>query len=591
MSKKVLILGAGYAGIEAALTLYRKSKKEDDLEISLIDKNAYHTLLTELHEVAGNRITEEGVKVSLYDIFRYTGVNLVRDEIIQTDLDNNTIISSNNKYTYDYLVFAVGSEPNFYNIPGMKEYSFTLWSFEDAIKIREHIRECFIKASYEKDPSIRRMILTFTVGGGGFTGVEMIGELALWARSLCNEFNISKDEVRLMLVEALPNILSNLKEKSINKAMKYLTKKLKVEVLTNSAIAKVDDTSFVLNDGNVIKTNTLIWTAGIKAADITETIECGKAKSNRVKVNQFTQTQYKNVYAVGDVAAFNTNEGTLPALVEAALQTGHAAALDILANIRGTEREALKPKLHGVMESIGSYFAVADIMGRQWSRLMSVILKYLVNIHYLFGIGGFELIIRYIKHEFLYKIQDKTLPERHISILTPSFWLVPVRLFLGYSWLKEGIGKVTEGWLTRAVLAGLPADGGTSASTTETGEKVFRIISDFTPSWYAWIANNIVLPNALLFQILIVLTEIGLGLAFITGTFTFIASIVSIGLIVNFLLSTGFYDYNWWYIPAALCLMGGGGRAFGVDYYLIPYLMRQWRYFVRNKKIKFLLFR
>jgi NADH dehydrogenase len=83
-----------------------------------------------------------------------------------------------------------------------------------------------------------------------------------------------------------------------------------------------------------------------------------------------------------------------------------------------------------------------------------------------------------------------------------------------------------------------------------------------------------------------VLTEVGLGLAFLSGTFTFIASLASIGLIVNFMLSTGFYSYNWWFIPAALCLLGGAGRAFGLDYYIMPYLMRQWRYFSRNKKIR-----
>ena len=341
--------------------------------------------------------------------------------------------------------------------------------------------------------------------------------------------------------------------------------------------------------GDRMDYDVLIWTAGIKPACITETIECGKAKSCRIIVDKHCETQYKGVYAIGDVSSFQTNEGTLPALVEGALQTGENSALNILADIRGKEKEELNPNLHGVMVSIGSYFAVADIMGRQWSRLMSVVLKYLVNIHYLFGIGGFELIFRYIRHEFLHKKQVKTLPERHISVLTPNFWFVPIRLFLGYVWLKEGIVKIGEGWLNTAMLAGLPADAATSASTTETGEKVFRIISDFTPGWYAWIANNIVIPNALLFQILIVLAEIGLGLAFITGTFTFIASLASIGLIINFMLSTGFYDYNWWYIPAALCLLGGGGRAFGVDYYLIPYLMRQWRYFVRNKRIKLFL--
>ncbi|NLD51101.1 MAG: pyridine nucleotide-disulfide oxidoreductase, partial [Clostridiaceae bacterium] len=111
-----------------------------------------------------------------------------------------------------------------------------------------------------------------------------------------------------------------------------------------------------------------------------------------------------------------------------------------------------------------------------------------------------------------------------------------------------------------------------------------------TPSWYAWIADNIVVPNALVFQWLIVLTEIGLGLAFITGTFTFIAALAALGLNFNFLLSTGLYETSWWYIPAALCMLGGAGRAFGVDFYLIPYLMRQWRYFVRNRRIKLFLF-
>lgn len=593
MAEKIVILGAGYAGVEAALTLYRKKKAEDEVEIVLIDRNVYHTLLTELHEVAGNKIDESGVKVPLRDIFKYTDVKLVRDEIKHVDFDKKQLISDGTSYSYDYLIFAVGSEPNLFGIPGMKENAFTLWSFNDAVKIREQIRECFIKASQESDRTKRDILLTFAVGGGGFTGVEMAGELALWVKSLCREYGIDRKEVNLLLIEALPQILGNLKEKCIRKSMNYLTRRLKVNVMTNSPIVKVNPDSFELKDGNTINTATLIWTAGVKASAMTDKItDCEKVKAGRIKVDKFTATQHPNVYAVGDVSAFVSEDGTLPALVEAALQTGNAAALNILADIRGKEKEELKPKLHGVMVSIGSYFAVSDVMGRQWSRLMSIILKYMVNVHYLFGIGGFELVIRYIKHEFLHKDQVKTLPEKHISVLTPTFWLVPIRLFLGYAWLKEGIGKISEGWLTKAVLAGLPpADAGTSASTTETGEKVFRIISDFTPSWYAWIANHIVLPNALPFQILIVLAEIALGLAFLTGSFTFIAAIASIGLIINFMLSTGFYDYNWWYIPAALCLLGGAGRAFGLDYYIMPYLMRQWRYFTRNGSVKPLLFK
>jgi len=184
MSKKVVIVGAGYAGIEAALTLNKK-KKKDKIEITLIDKNPYHTLLTEIHEVAGNRVSEEAVRIPLRSIFKYTDVNLVLDEIKEFDLDNNTLRSEDNTYHYDYLILAMGSTPNFFGIPGLKEHAFTLWSFEDAVKIREHIKRTFILAEQEKDSEKRKRLLTFVVAGAGFTGVEMIGELAIWVKSLC----------------------------------------------------------------------------------------------------------------------------------------------------------------------------------------------------------------------------------------------------------------------------------------------------------------------------------------------------------------------------------------------------------------------
>lgn len=591
MSERILVLGAGYAGIEAALTLHKKKRKNDNIEISIIDKNPYHTLLTELHEVAGNRIDEDGVIVPLKDIFKYTDVNIIRDEIKNIDFENNKLISDGSEYQYDYLIFAVGSEPNYYGIPGMEENSFPLWSFKDALAIREHIKECFKKASNTSDPKIRKSLLTFVVGGGGFTGVETIGEIAHWVKSLCREYKIEKDSVDLKLIEAMPKILNNLKDKNIDRVMKYLKNTLKVDVLVDSAITKLNEDSVELKDGRIIPTKTLIWTAGIKACCLSENVSVEKGKSCRVKVDKYAGTQYSNVYAIGDVSCFESDGNTLPALVEVALQTGKGAAKNVLNDIRGKEREEIKPKLHGVMVSVGSFFAVADIMGVQLQRPFAILMKYLVNIHYLFGIGGFELVIKYIKHEFFEKKQDKFLLEKHYSVTSPTFWLVPLRLFLGYSWLMEGLNKLREGWLNTPMLAGMAVDGETGASVTEAGEQVFRIISSHTPSWYAFIAENLVIPNALLFQWLIVLAEIGLGLAFISGTFTFIAGLGSLALNVNFLMSTGLYETSWWYIPAAICMIAGAGRAFGVDYYLIPYLMRQWRFFVRNRRIKPFLFR
>jgi len=598
MSKKVVIFGAGYAGIEAALTIQRKKRKSDDIEITLIDKNPYHTLLTELHEVAGNRISEDGIIVPLKDIFKYTDVKLIKDEISNIDFESKKLIGKQDEYKYDYLIIAAGSVPNYYGIEGMEEHSFPLWSYKDAIRVRERIKEMFILASQEKDAIKRKSLLTFVVGGGGFTGVEMMGELALWVNQLCDEHNLPRDEVRLVLIEALPNILNNLKPNGIKKSTDYLTKKLKVEVLLNKAIVKLDENQVELKDGTVIPTKTLIWTAGVRASNITDKLNIDKGRAARITVDENAQTQYEGVYAAGDVSLFTTPQGSLPALVEAAIQTGKGAAKNVLNDIRGKQKEKIEPKLHGVMVSVGSYFAASDLMGHEFPRLISIIMKYLVNIHYLFGIGGFELVFKYLKHEFLHKKQYKTIIENHISVVTPALWLVPIRLFLGYSWFMEGFRKIQEGWLKNIILAGSALDGASGASaaadaassaSTAAGDAVagtFSLVASHTPQWYAWIVDNLIVPNALLFQWFIVIGEIAIGLALISGTFTFIAALGSLALNINFLLSTGMYPETWWYIPAALCLLGGAGRAFGVDHYLIPYLMRQWRYFVRNNKIK-----
>lgn len=590
MARRVIILGAGYAGVEAALTLHKKKKKED-LEIILIDRNPYHTLLTELHEVAGNRIEEDGIIVSLYDIFRYTDVRIVQDEIMGFDPEHRKIRSERCEYTYDYLIIAAGSQPNYYNIPGMKEHAFPLWSFRDAVRLRDHIRDCFIRAAQEADPVVRKRLLTFVVGGGGFTGVEMMGELALWVKLLCREYDIPRREVRLVLVEALPEILSILKKKNRDKTARYLSRRLHVELLTGMAITSLDGHQLFLKDGQSIQSSTVVWTAGVKANDITEALPLPKGRANRLEADEYTRTQYPEIFVCGDIGLFKKDDGFLPAMVETALQTGRAAANNILASVRGKEPKKLKPEFHGTMVSVGSYFAVAEIMGVSLPRLFAIVMKYLVNIHYLFGIGGFELIFRYLKHEFLYKRQHKPMLEAFITKKTMAVWLVPLRLFLGYYWFMEGLKKAQDGWFVIEMLAGRAPDANSTASLTEEGEKVFRIVTDITPKWYEWIANTIILPNPMLFQYLIVITEVGLGLAFFTGTFTIPTAVVALGLNVNFLLSTGMYPESYWLIPAQIAMFTDAGKSFGGDYFLMPYLMRQWRFFVRNRRIRPFLFR
>ncbi|MFZ5967211.1 MAG: FAD-dependent oxidoreductase [Bacillota bacterium] len=593
--KKIVILGAGYGGVEAALTLQKKLKGTD-ASITIIDKSDRHTLLTELHEVAGNRVDEESVKVYLKDIFKYTKVQIVQDEIQSIDFQQQILTSANNQYAYDYLVLGCGSEPAYFNIEGMEQHALTLWSLEDAKKIHQHILTMFDLASRESNKEKRKSYLTFVVGGGGFTGIEMVGELIQWRDVLCKEYGIARNEVSLIVVEAMDKILPVLHESLIVKAVTYLNKN-GVEVLTNSPIVKVTPDTLEIKEGKTIETNTVIWTGGIQVNRFINKLGLAAAPKGRgrITVNEYVQSeQYPNVFLVGDNSFFVEEDGkVLPPLVESALFTGKTAAANIVNSMQNKPLEKCKPKLHGVMVSIGRKYAVADTMGMKTSGIFAMFIKHMVNIHYQFGIGGFEQIIKYLKHQFVHKRKDDNLLKNHLTSEAFNFWMVIMRVYLGYMWLMQGLHKYNDGWFTKVSIyaqkAASAADVTSSASqaTESTVEAVVQgmnLIGQNTPGWYASIMESLIVPNAMLFQKMIVLTEIGLGLAFITGTFTFIAALVSIGMNINFLLSTGLYDY--WYIVTSIACLGGAGRAFGVDHYLMPWLMRQWRYFTRNKNIK-----
>jgi NADH dehydrogenase len=119
MSKRIVIVGAGYAGIEAALYLNKRGRR--DVEVTVIDRNPYHTLLTEIHEIAGNRVSEDSVKIPLKSIFRHTHVNVVVENIERFDFTGKSVTSEFHEYRYDYLILSIGSTPNYFGIPGLKE--------------------------------------------------------------------------------------------------------------------------------------------------------------------------------------------------------------------------------------------------------------------------------------------------------------------------------------------------------------------------------------------------------------------------------------------------------------------------------------
>lgn len=600
--KNILILGAGYGGVHVAKKLAKKYKKNNNVEITLIDKNPFHTLMTELHEVAGGRVHPESVQIELSKIFARTKVNVVTDLIEKVDTDNKTVKTTNGNYTYDYLVVGTGSEPAFFGVPGVKENGFTLWSFEDAMKIRHHVQKMFKLAAKERNEAKRREMLTFVVAGSGFTGIEMAGELLEWKTRLAKEHNVDENEVRLMVVEAMGTILNMLDRKQADKAEKYMVKK-GMTILKNSPIVEVAPNKIVLKSGEEIETNTLIWTCGIQANEEVKEYGLETARAGRLATNEFMQAVNKeDVFVVGDLNYYEEEEGKgTPQIVEAAIQTGDVIAKNIIALMdKKKDLTKFKSNYHGFMVSIGGKYCVANLAGIKLAGFFAMIMKHLVNLHYLWGVNNVNACYHYLQHEFFSMEDNRCIMRGHLSSKSNRLWLVPLRLYIGVLWLLEGLKKfVGEGtWENHGIKAffngnmvggdswlkagniKMPftwlqtaADSGASASGEATTEFATPILEKM-PKFYE-VIMQIFIPNpeiAVWFQRIVVITEIGIGLCLIAGLFTFLASGASAFMVCNFVLSAmAGWDILWFFF-GSIALMGGAGRTFGLDYYVMPWI-------------------
>lgn len=464
--KNIVIVGAGYAGVLTAKKLAKKFKKNEDVNITIIDKNPFHTMLTELHEVAANRVDEDSIKMSLNKIFAGRRVNIKLDTVQSIDFEGKKVLGKAESYDYDYLVLAAGSKPTYFGVPGAEEFAFKLWSYDDAVKLKDHIHNCFREAARETDIEEKRRLLNFYVVGAGFTGVEIVGELAEYVPILCEKFEIDREDVTITNVDVLERTVPILPEKLSAKVEKRLAK-MGVDVILKTGVCGMGKDYIELrqNDACVRKpTNTVIWTAGIESADITN--EAAKTLSSanrgRIKLDKYLRSvDDENVYVVGDNMLY-TPEGSdtpVPQMVENCEQSAKTAARNIAVAITGEgEMEEYKPKFHGVMVCVGGRYGVARVglpnLMFNLPSFLAMFAKHFINIIYFVQVLGWNKIFSYLKHEFFTIRYNRSFVGGHFSNKTPSFMLVALRIWLGAVWLFEGIMKIVEGWFKKPKLEG-----------------------------------------------------------------------------------------------------------------------------------------
>jgi NADH dehydrogenase len=464
MDKKIIILGGGYAGVLTAKKLAKRFKKDDSVKITLIDKNRYHTMLTELHEVAANRVEEDSIRISLRRIFAGRKVEVVTDAISKIDYAGKKLVGELAIYDYDYLVLATGSQPTFYGVPGAAQYTHKLWSYTDAIKLKAHIIETFEAAMNETDPVHKRRLLTFYITGAGFTGVEMAGELAEWSVALCEQFEIDPKEVRIIEVDMLDRVIPALTPELSAKAQRRL-EKMGVQVVLKAAIQEIGD-GYILykKDDQVIRdeATTVIWTAGTEGAQVAQISEGPRqAGRGRVAADPFLRAEgYDNVFLVGDSMAYKPEGAAMPVpqMVENCEHSASEVAHNLAVALTGEgEMKVYNPTFHGVMVCIGGRYGLALVGGKKKFSLASffaMFTKHFINIVYFLQVLGWNKVFSYMRHEFFTIRNKRSFVGGHLSNRTPSFMLLPLRLFLGATWLFEGIVKISEGWMSTPKLKG-----------------------------------------------------------------------------------------------------------------------------------------
>lgn len=386
MQKHIVILGAGYGGLMCALEA-RKKLTVDDARITLVNKHDYHQLVTQLHETAVGARTDRATRIALGKVVSGKDIDVVKGTVSRIDPEQKTVqLEHGEVITYDYVVVALGSEAEYFGVPGMKEHAFILKTVNQARLIRAHIHSCFARYLYERKPELLR----FVVGGAGFSGIELVGELADALPKYAEEAGVDYSLVELYNVEAMPSILPGFDPELVKLAQESLASR-GVRFVTGVAVAEVQPGQCLLKNGEVIETETMIWTGGVRGNQIVVEAGFETEPRGRAKVDAYLQSvNRKDAYLVGDCAfVLGENGRPLPPTAQLAWQMGAAVGQSLYHDIKGGVKEEFKPVILGSLASLGRKDCVGKV-GKSYKMKgrMAYMVKEAGNYRYLAKIGS-----------------------------------------------------------------------------------------------------------------------------------------------------------------------------------------------------------
>lgn len=369
MPKRIVILGAGFAGMNVAHHLERSARR-GEVAVTLVNRENYMLFTPMLPEVSSGSIEPRHITPPLRGILRKTVFEL--GDVTGVDVSARTVAvrrrrgEGETSLPYDQLVVALGAENSTHGVPGAQEHTFPIKTLQDAIALRDVTITALENAATSSDDHERRRLTTFVVVGGGFTGVEAAGELLTFLRSAARFYpHVEKGDVRVVLVAGSDRLLEQLSPKLGQLAHGMLGRR-GVDIVLGDEVASIDAGGINLASGKRYETRCVIWSAGVRPSPLATQLELAHAEHHAILVNaDLSVSGSPGVWALGDCAAIPTpGGGTYPQTAQHAVHEAKRLAANLLATLRGRPTRPYAYRARGMMASLGAREGLAEIGNR-----------------------------------------------------------------------------------------------------------------------------------------------------------------------------------------------------------------------------------
>jgi NADH dehydrogenase len=376
---RIVIAGGGFAGLYAAMHFDKRLARRADVEVTLISRENFILFTPMLHEVAAGDLYPGDIVNPLRRILRH--VKVFEADVQAVDLNARRVHCTGGiadrelEFEFDHLLLTLGSETNFFNMDGVRDWSVTMKSLTDAALLRNRMVALLEEASLQSDEAARRQLLTFVTAGGGFSGAETTGAVNDFVRETVRYYPQLREElIRVVVVHPGNFILPELGEELGRYAERKLRER-KVEVIKGPRVANYDGVVVTLSDGTSIPAATLIWTAGVKPSPVISSLPCQKERGRLLVNEDMGVPGVSGLWAAGDCAAIpDVKSGTgkfYPPTAQHGLREGVAVAKNIEAAILGRPLKPFRFQMLGMLASIGHHTGVAMVFGIKFSGFIA----------------------------------------------------------------------------------------------------------------------------------------------------------------------------------------------------------------------------